>query len=114
MFDKIPVKGKKVACLVSGGNIDVTILSRVIKRGLIMSGRSCQLLIELVDKPGQLMNVSRIIAELGGNVTSVHHERANEGSDVNGCYLRINLETRNYEHMEEIRQALTDFGFKIL
>ncbi len=114
MFDKVPVKGKKVACLVSGGNIDVTILSRVIKRGLIMSGRSCQLLIELVDKPGQLMNVSRIIAELGGNVTSVHHERANEGSDVNGCYLRINLETRNYEHMEEIRQALTDFGFKIL
>ncbi|MBQ8027676.1 MAG: threonine ammonia-lyase, partial [Clostridia bacterium] len=71
-------------------------------------------LIELVDKPGQLMNVSRIIAELGGNVTSVHHERANEGSDVNGCYLRINLETRNYEHMEEIRKALIDFGFKIL
>ncbi len=114
MFNKIPVKGKKVACLVSGGNIDVTILSRVIKRGLIMSGRSCQLLIELVDKPGQLMNVSRIIAEKGGNVTSVHHERANEGSDVNGCYLRINLEVRNWEHMDEIRKALTDFGFKIL
>ncbi len=114
MFNKIPVKGKKVACLVSGGNIDVTILSRVIKRGLIMSDRSCQLLIELVDKPGQLMNVSRIIAELGGNVTSVHHERANEGSDVNGCYLRINLETRNYEHIQQIRKALTDFGFKIL
>ena len=114
MFNKIPVKGKKVACLVSGGNIDVTILSRVIKRGLIMSDRSCQLLLELVDKPGQLMNVSRIIAEKGGNVTSVHHERANEGSDVNGCYLRINLETRNYEHIQEIRKALTDFGFKIL
>ncbi len=114
MFNKIPVKGKKVACLVSGGNIDVTILSRVIKRGLIMSGRSCQLLLELVDKPGQLMNVSRIIAEHGGNVTSVHHERANEGSDVNGCYLRINLEVRNWEHMDEIRKALTDFGFKIL
>lgn len=114
MFNKIPIKGKKVACLVSGGNIDVTILSRVIKRGLIMSDRSCQLLLELVDKPGQLMNVSRIIAEKGGNVTSVHHERANEGSDVNGCYLRINLETRNYEHIQEIRKALTDFGFKIL
>ncbi len=114
MFNKIPIKGKKVACLVSGGNIDVTILSRVIKRGLIMSDRSCQLLLELMDKPGQLMNVSRIIAELGGNVTSVHHERANEGSDVNGCYLRINLETRNHEHIQQIRKALTDFGFKIL
>ncbi|MBR4073213.1 MAG: threonine ammonia-lyase [Clostridia bacterium] len=114
MFNKIPVKGKKVACLISGGNIDVTILSRVIKRGLMMSGRSCQLMLELVDKPGQLMNVSRIIAEKGGNVTSVFHERSNEGSDVNGCYLRVNLETRNYEHIEEIKKALIDFGFKIL
>ncbi len=114
MFNKIPVKNKKVACLISGGNIDVTILSRVIKRGLMMSGRSCQLMLELVDKPGQLMNVSRIIAEKGGNVTSVFHERSNEGSDVNGCYLRVNLETRNYEHIEEIKKALTDFGFKIL
>ena len=114
MFDKVPVAGKKVACVLSGGNIDVTILSRVIKRGLLMSGRSCQLMIELMDKPGQLKNVSRIIADLGGNVTSVHHERANEGSDVNGCYLRIILETRNYEHIAEIKKALTDFGFKLL
>lgn len=114
MFHKVPVEGKKVACVLSGGNIDVTILSRVIKRGLLMSGRSCQLMIELMDKPGQLKNVSRIIADLGGNVTSVHHERANEGSDVNGCYLRIVLETRNYEHIAQIKQALTDFGFKLL
>jgi threonine dehydratase len=114
MFGKIDLKGKKAVCLLSGGNIDVTILSRVIKRGLIMSGRNCQLMIELMDKPGQLKNVSRIIADLGGNVTSVHHERANEGSDVNGCYLRIVLETRNFEHIQQIRQALTDFGFKLL
>ena len=114
MFNKVDVKGKKAVCVLSGGNIDVTILSRVIKRGLLMSGRSCQLMIELMDKPGQLKNVSRIIADLGGNVTSVHHERASEGSDVNGCYLRIVLETRNYEHIAQIRQALTDFGFKLL
>lgn len=114
MFNKINLQGKKTVCLLSGGNIDVTILSRVIKRGLLMSGRSCQLMIELVDKPGQLKNVSRIIADLGGNVTSVHHERANEGSDVNGCYLRIILETRNFEHIAEIRKALTDYGFKLL
>ena len=114
MFGKVDLEGKKAVCVLSGGNIDVTILSRVIKRGLLMSGRSCQLLIELQDKPGQLKNVSRIIADLGGNVTSVHHERANEGSDVTGCYLRIILETRNYAHIEEIRKALTDFGFKLL
>ena len=114
MFGKVDLQGKKAVCLLSGGNIDVTILSRVIKRGLLMSGRSCQLMIELMDKPGQLKNVSRIIADLGGNVTSVHHERANEGSDVNGCYLRIVLETKNYEHIHQIRQALTDYGFKLL
>ena len=114
MFHKVDLTGKKAVCVLSGGNIDVTILSRVIKRGLLMSGRNCQLMVELVDKPGQLKNVSRIIADLGGNVTSVHHERANEGSDVNGCYLRIILETRNFAHIEEIKKALTDFGFKLL
>ena len=114
MFGKIDLAGKKTVCVLSGGNIDVTILSRVIKRGLLMSGRSCQLMVELVDKPGQLKNVSRIIADLGGNVTSVHHERANEGSDVNGCYLRIVLETRNFEHIQQIREALTDYGFKLV
>lgn len=114
MFGKFDLAGKKTVCLLSGGNIDVTILSRVIKRGLLMSGRSSQLMIELVDKPGQLKDVSRIIADLGGNVTSVHHERANEGSDVNGCYLRIVLETRNFEHIRQIKDALTSAGFKLL
>ncbi len=113
MFGKFDLEGKKTVCLLSGGNIDVTILSRVINRGLLMSGRTCQLNVELVDKPGQLKNVSRIIADMGGNVISVHHERANEGSDVNGCYLRLTLETRNFEHIEEIRKALLDYGFKL-
>ncbi len=114
MFNKIPVKGKNVVCLVSGGNIDVTILSRVIKRGLLMSGRSYSLIVELIDKPGQLKDVSAIIADLGGNVISIHHERANEGSAVNGCYLRIVLETRNFDHIEQIRKVLTERGFKIV
>lgn len=113
MFNKVPVKGKKVVCLLSGGNIDVTILSKVIKRGLLMSGRNITLTIELLDKPGQLFEVSRIIAELGGNVISIHHERANEGSAVNGCYLRLVLETRNYEHIETIKNALISNGFKL-
>ena len=114
MFGKVDVKGKNVVCLLSGGNIDVTILSRVIDRGLLMAGRTCQLMIELVDKPGQLKNVSRIIADLGGNVISVHHERANPGSNVNGCYLRIVLETRNFEHIRQIRDELTANGFRLL
>lgn len=114
MFNKVPVKGKKVICLVSGGNIDVTILSKVIKRGLLKSGRSDSINIELIDKPGQLRDVSRIIADLGGNVIAIHHERASENSDINGCYLRILLETRNFEHITAIRKNLTDAGFKIV
>lgn len=114
MFGKVDVKGKKVVCLLSGGNIDVTILSRVIDRGLLMSGRTCQLMIELVDKPGQLKDVSRIIADLGGNVISVHHERANPGSNVNGCYLRIVLETRNFDHISQIKSTLTNAGFRLI
>ena len=113
MFNKVPIKGKKVICLVSGGNIDVTILSRVIKRGLLMSGRSCRLNIELLDKPGQLKLVSQIIADLGGNVISIHHERANEGSDVDGCFLRVTMETRDYDHIAQIKRALCDAGLKI-
>ncbi len=114
MFNKVPIQGKKVVCLVSGGNIDVTILSRVIKRGLLKSGRSDSINIELIDKPGQLRDVSKIIADLGGNVIAIHHERANENSDINGCYLRILLETRNYEHIQMIRKALENSGFMIV
>ncbi len=114
MFGKIPTDGKKVCCLVSGGNIDVTILSRVIRRGLQMSGRNYLVTLELVDKPGQLTQVSNIISDLGGNVISIHHERSNEGSDVNGCFLRIQIETRNFDHINEIKQRLTSAGFKII
>lgn len=114
MFNKLPIKGKKVVCVVSGGNIDVTILSRVIKRGLMNTGRSASLCIELMDKPGQLEMVSKIIADCGGNVTSVHHERASEIADINGCYLRLVLETKNFEHIKMIEESLKNNGFKLV
>ena len=114
MFNKVPIQGKKTVCLVSGGNIDVTILSRVIKRGLLMSGRTSMLNIELLDKPGQLKLVSEIIADMCGNVISIHHERASEGSDVNGCFLRITMETRDFNHIQQIRDALTKAGLKLV
>ena len=114
MFNKINLEGKKAVCVLSGGNIDVSILSRVINRGLVMSGRNCELHVELADRPGQLGKVTQIIADCGGNVTSVRHERACEGADVNCCYLRILLETRNFEHIEEIKNALISGGFKLI
>lgn len=113
MFNKVPVKGKKVVCVVSGGNIDVTILNRVIKRGLITSGRQQTLCIQLDDKPGQLLGVSKIIADHGGNVISIHHERASEG-EITDCILRIVLETRNFEHVNEISKSLKQAGFKLV
>ncbi len=111
---KLPeLKGKKVCCVVSGGNIDVTILNRVIQRGLLTSGRQCTLNIELLDKPGQLLTVSQIIANCGGNVTGVHHEHANAGSAVIGCFLRIEIETRDFAQIARIKEDLQNAGFKI-
>lgn len=113
MFDKVPIEGKKVICVVSGGNIDVNILDRVVKRGLMTSGRTALLKVELLDKPGQLVQISSIIAELGGNVIGVHHERSNANLAITGCFIRISLETRNFEHVEQIKKAIKDAGFTI-
>ena len=113
MFNKVPVKGKKTICVVSGGNIDVTILSRVINRGLATSGRICTLIIELADKPGQLLKVCQVIASMGGNIVSVHHERNNDSKKVTDCVLRLSVETKNQEHVDAITKALTDNGLKI-
>lgn len=114
MFNKVPVKGKKVVCVVSGGNIDVTILNRVIRRGLAKSGRLAIINVELDDKPGMLVDVASVIAEAGANVTSVHHDRNNESSNINACILRITCETRNAAHVKEIISALKEKGFKLV
>lgn len=114
MFGKLPVHGKRVVCLVSGGNIDVNILSRVITRGLVRSGRNTTLQIALEDKPGQLEGVSRIISSCGGNVVSVHHERSDANMPIASCYLKIGMETRDFAQIEEIRQSLIAAGFNLV
>ena len=114
MFNKVPVKGRKAICVVSGGNVDVTILNRVINRGLVQGGRICTLTLELEDKPGQLVAVSNIIASIGGNVVNVRHERNDDSERVTDCQLTLKVETRNTEHIEQIRQALKDAGFKLI
>lgn len=114
MFNKVPVAGKKTICVVSGGNIDVTILSRVINRGLDMSGRTYTVTLDLHDKPGELKGVAEIIANLGGNIISVLHERNNNTSNVTACFLRLVMETRNAEHIALIRGALEQAGYSIV
>ncbi len=114
MFNKVPVKGKKVVCVVSGGNIDVTILNRVVRRGLMKGGRIAVFDIELDDKPGKLLEVATVIAREGANITSVHHDRNSDSEKVNSCVLRVMCETRNQEHVESIKNALKNDGFKLV
>ena len=114
MFHKLPIEGKKVVCIVSGGNIDVNILSRVITRGLVTAGRNSMLQIALEDKPGQLLGVSQIVSECGANVVSVHHERSDANMAVTSCFLTVGMETRDFEQIAQIRQRLTEEGFKIV
>ena len=106
MFHKLPVEGKKVVCVVSGGNIDVTILSRVISRGLLMEGRLVDLTLALDDKPGELTHVSDIIASTGANIVLVRHSRGDINMDINSCFLTLQMETRNKAHADEVREAL--------
>ena len=112
MFRKVPIEGKKVVCLLSGGNIDVAILSRVITRGLLKAGRSADITVALPDKPGQLSAVSKIVSDLGGNVVEVHHGRTDLDMDINGCFLRLVLETRDHEHVAQIKSALAAAGYQ--
>ena len=105
---------EKTVCLISGGNIDVNILSRVITRGLVMSGRKTNLMIALEDKPGQLSLVSDIVSACGANVVSVHHDRSDANMAITSCFLKLGLETRDAAQIETIKQKLTEAGFKLV
>jgi pyruvate/2-oxoglutarate dehydrogenase complex dihydrolipoamide acyltransferase (E2) component len=114
MADKIPVEGKNVVCLVSGGNIDVNILSRVITRGLVTSGRNATLQIALEDKPGQLVDVATVIADCGANVTGVHYGHSDPNTAVTSCVLTLEIETRDFEQLEQVRETLRAQGFNLV
>lgn len=113
MFNKVPVKGKKTVCVVSGGNIDVTILNRVITRGLVKSGRNCTLTLDLTDQPGQLSGVCSVLGANGANIISVTHERNSHITSINGCIIRVEIETRNHDHIRQLCKALTEAGYQV-
>ena len=114
LFGKLPIAGKKTVCLVSGGNIDVNILSRVITRGLVMSGRTANLMIALEDKPGQLLRVSDIVSSCGANIVSVHHDRGDTNMAITSCFLKLGLETRDAVQIEQIKERLREEGFTLV
>ena len=114
LFHKLPIEGKKVVCVISGGNIDVNILNRVITRGLVMSGRKANLTIALEDKPGQLKKVAEIVSRCGSNVVSVLHDGSDPNMPISSCFLKLALETRDHAQIEQIRTELTKAGFQLV
>jgi threonine dehydratase len=106
------LSGRRVAAVVSGGNIDVNLVARIIERGLVKDGRLVRIAVALLDKPGQLARVSAIVAELRANVIEVHHARA-FASRLGDTTLQLTLETRGPEHVQEILQALRERGYAV-
>ena len=113
MHHKLPrLLGKRVVSVVSGGNIDVNVVARVIERGLVKDGRLVRINIHLLDKPGQLTIVSGIISGLRANVIEVQHSRAFT-EKFGDTTLLLTLETRGPEHVEEILGALREKGYRV-
>jgi threonine dehydratase len=104
--------GRRVVAVVSGGNIDVNLVARVIERGLVKDGRLVRISVALQDKPGQLAKVSAIVANHRANVIEVHHARA-FSHRFGDTTLQLTLETRGLEHVEEILRALRERGYQV-
>lgn len=111
---KLNVKGKKVACLLSGGNIDVSTIGKIIEQGLIKRGRKIEFSIQLSDKPGMLEKVSHILACEGANVISITYDRTSADLELNETILHIGCEVGGKEHSERVARALTNQGLKVL
>lgn len=113
MFGKVPTEGKKTVCVVSGGNIDVTMLSRIITKGLSKSGRMCEITTKVMDKPGQLISLLQVVSDTGANIIRVNHSREAKLSDVTNCVVTMVLETRDPEHVKEIENELLAKGYEL-
>ena len=103
---KIPMRGKKLGVLISGGNIDVTLLSRIIERGLVKDGRLLRIRIHLPDHPGALQRLATVIAEQKANIIETRHDRAYYGVVLGDTVIDITMETRGPEHIAEIEAGL--------
>jgi threonine dehydratase len=109
---KTSLQGAHTAVLVGGGNIDVTLLSRIIERGLVQDGRLIRLRIHLLDKPGALHELTRLIAEYRANIVDTLHNRAYYGVNLGDTVIDITMETRGREHAAELLEALTAAGYR--
>jgi threonine dehydratase len=102
--------GKRTVLLFSGGNIDPNVLSRVIERGLVADGRLCRFTAVISDRPGGLADLASEIAATGASIKQVVHDRAFGSADVSNVHVRCTVETRNHEHLAELRAQLKSHG----
>ena len=109
MFGKVDTSEKKTVCVVSGGNVDVTTLSRIITKGLSKAGRIAEISTKVADKPGSLLQLLKVVADSGANILSINHAREDQHSDV----VSMVLETRDAAHVEQIRRELTAMGYEL-
>lgn len=110
---KLPFHDKKVVSIISGGNIDISTISALIDKALIARGRVFCFAVQLPDKPGQLLNVSRILAEENANVIKLDHDQTKVTDSFKKVVLTVTVETHNEQHIQKIIQALNANGYEI-
>lgn len=110
---KLQFKGKKVAAIVSGGNIDISTISALIDKALIARGRVFCFSVQLPDKPGQLLAISQILADLNANVIKLDHNQAKVTDSFKKVVLEVTVETNGIEHIQQITHSLHEHGFKV-
>lgn len=112
LHDKLlHLKGKKVGIVLSGGNMDVTLLSIIIEKGLIKSGRKMKLTVTLIDKPGALMQLTRMLQELNANIVHIEYDRTSTSLAYGDANVRIHLETKGEDHQAQIRSLLNEHHY---
>jgi len=105
-------EGAKVVSLLSGGNIDVTMLSVIIEKGLLKSYRKMKLVVTLVDKPGSLMKLTEILKNAQANIVQIGYDRTSLDLKFGDAYVSIGLETKGKAHQEEIKKLLYMHGYR--
>ena len=114
MYGKVDLQGKTVCALLSGGNVDVTMLERIITRGLAKAGRTANFATVLPDQPKTLATLLNIMSDMGVNVLEVNHERGNLKAPVGSCVVHLLVETRDALHVQQVYEALRSQGYPIM
>ena len=106
------LEGKRVAVVISGGNIDVNLISRIIEHGLVHTGRLVRIVVTVPDVSGVLAELTRVVAESRANVLEINHDRAFSGAELGETLIELVLETHGFEHIAEVRERLSRAGYR--